>query len=100
MSCSEEGGTSGRAHAPHSENRVLIYRNELLPLSETFIQAQAGALRRFRPQFAGMRRSIRSLSLPGDSIVCADHSLLPKLSGLDHLFGFRRAFSPRLDRQL
>lgn len=35
--------------------RVLVYRNELLPPSETFVAAQAGALRRFSAGFAGLR---------------------------------------------
>jgi glycosyltransferase involved in cell wall biosynthesis len=34
--------------------KILIYRNQLLPLSETFIFAQAGALRNFDVRFAGM----------------------------------------------
>ncbi len=78
--------------------RVLIYTNQLLPLSQTFIQSQAGALRRFRPQFVGMRRSPRSLPVPADAILCSDHGLLQRLPGLDHLLGFRRMFSRKLDR--
>lgn len=34
---------------------VLIYRSELLPPSETFVAAQAHALRRYSPRFAGLR---------------------------------------------
>ncbi len=34
---------------------VLIYRTELLPPSETFVAAQAHALRHFTPCFAGLR---------------------------------------------
>jgi colanic acid/amylovoran biosynthesis glycosyltransferase len=94
------GVENGLGPSPKAEGHVLIYRNELLPLSETFIQAQAAALRRFRPQFVGMRRSVRSLPMPSDSIVCADHGLLPKVRGLDHALGFRRMFSANLDQQL
>jgi glycosyltransferase involved in cell wall biosynthesis len=36
--------------------KVLVYRNELLPSSETFILSQANSLRRFRPVFAGLQR--------------------------------------------
>jgi glycosyltransferase involved in cell wall biosynthesis len=36
--------------------RVLIYRNELLPSSETFILSQTNALRRFRPLLGGLTR--------------------------------------------
>ena len=34
---------------------VLIYRSDLLPASETFVAAQAHALRRYTPCFAGLR---------------------------------------------
>jgi glycosyltransferase involved in cell wall biosynthesis len=34
---------------------VVIYRSELLPPSETFVAAQAHALRRYSPRFAGLR---------------------------------------------
>ena len=34
---------------------VLIYRSDLLPPSETFVAAQAHALRRYTPCFAGLR---------------------------------------------
>ena len=34
---------------------VLIYRSDLLPASETFVAAQARALRRYTPSFAGLR---------------------------------------------
>jgi colanic acid/amylovoran biosynthesis glycosyltransferase len=42
---------------------VLIYRDELLPLSETFIQAQAAALVHFKPHFAGLKPALRTLPL-------------------------------------
>jgi glycosyltransferase involved in cell wall biosynthesis len=42
---------------------VLVYRNELLPPTETFILSQAMALRRFRPLFGGLRRVSDGLDL-------------------------------------
>ncbi|TAK11672.1 MAG: glycosyltransferase [Anaerolineae bacterium] len=36
--------------------RIAIYRDELLPLSETFILSQSGAYRRYEPWFIGSRR--------------------------------------------
>lgn len=36
--------------------RILIYRTELLPASETFIAVQTAALKRYSPFFAGLRR--------------------------------------------
>ena len=43
--------------------RVLVYRNELLPPTETFIVSQANALRRFQPLFAGLRQLRDGLDL-------------------------------------
>jgi colanic acid/amylovoran biosynthesis glycosyltransferase len=40
-------------------------------MSETFIQAQAGALRSFRPQYVGLLPATRSLPLPGDAMLFA-----------------------------
>ena len=54
--------------------RVLIFRHELLPVSETFVAAQAGALRQWTPRFAGLRRAARTLPLPADAIVLTDGS--------------------------
>ena len=43
--------------------KVLIYRNELLPPSETFILSQANALRRFQPIFVGLKRVSSGLEI-------------------------------------
>lgn len=49
---------------------VLIYRSELLPPSETFVAAQAHALRRYSPRFAGLRRVPGGLSVdPWESVL-------------------------------
>ncbi|WP_236147039.1 hypothetical protein [Scytonema millei] len=42
---------------------VLIYRNNLLPASETFVQKQAEALRDFIPYYVGSRL-VQGLQLP------------------------------------
>jgi len=44
--------------------RVLVFRSDLLPLSETFIAAQTAALQRYQVVFAGLRRCNLSLPLP------------------------------------
>jgi glycosyltransferase involved in cell wall biosynthesis len=56
--------------------RVLIYRNELLPPSETFILSQTNALRRFRPSFGGLTRVIDGLDLSSHrvSTLCGPES--------------------------
>jgi glycosyltransferase involved in cell wall biosynthesis len=45
-----------------SQKTVLVYRNELLPISETFIKEQALALRQWRPVLVG-RRLLHQLPL-------------------------------------
>ena len=46
-----------------SRPKVLIFRNEVLPTSETFILAQTKALRSFEPVFAGVHAAPHSLAL-------------------------------------
>lgn len=74
--------------------RVLLFRSELLPVSETFIAAQAGALRRHEPWFAGLKRVTEGLSLEEErTITVANTNLFPaKLSRRIYL---RSGFAPR-----
>jgi len=48
---------------------VLIYRDQLLPGSETFIRAQAEHLPTYQPYYTGMKHIPDGLSLPGDRSV-------------------------------
>jgi glycosyltransferase involved in cell wall biosynthesis len=59
-------------HVPLMPPRILIYRSELLAYSETFIAAQASALRTSIPIFAGLRRIRHSLDLPCQSFAVAE----------------------------
>lgn len=63
------------------KGKVVIYRNELLPSSETFILSQAGALRRFEPLFAGLRRVANNLDMARHPVltVCSTDSLTEKV---------------------
>jgi colanic acid/amylovoran biosynthesis glycosyltransferase len=62
-----------------SRPKVVIFRNELLPLSETFVLAQAKALRTFDPVFAGVHPAPRSLMIEPDPVfVSSSHSLIGK----------------------
>lgn len=60
--------------------KVLIYRNELLPPSETFVLSQANAQRRFEPVFAGLTRVSGGLDLAPHhvSTLCGPESLAEK----------------------
>lgn len=51
--------------------RVLLLRAELLPASETFIVAQAGALRRYEAGFAGLKRVAGGLEV-GEVVAVLD----------------------------
>jgi glycosyltransferase involved in cell wall biosynthesis len=52
---------------------VLIYRSELLPPSETFVAAQAHALRRYSPVFGGLRRVPAGLPIdPCESVLLTE----------------------------
>lgn len=51
--------------------RVLLFRSELLPVSETFIAAQAAALRRHEPWFAGLNRVPGGLPLDESRVITA-----------------------------
>jgi colanic acid/amylovoran biosynthesis glycosyltransferase len=48
---------------------VLIFKETLLPLSETFIAAQASHLTQFSPRYVGLGRVSPSLPLPDDSVL-------------------------------
>jgi colanic acid/amylovoran biosynthesis glycosyltransferase len=56
---------------------ALIYKTVLLPISETFIQAQAGALKTFRGRFAGLYPASESLALPSDTILAVKDTSWP-----------------------
>ena len=57
---------------------VLIYRSDLLPPSETFVAAQAHALRRFCPCFAGLR--LVPAGLPLDPSFAEQKKILKALA--------------------
>jgi|SRR6185312_1035443 len=44
--------------------KVLLFRESILPISETFIAAQAGSLREYEVEFCGIRPTRPSLCVP------------------------------------
>jgi colanic acid/amylovoran biosynthesis glycosyltransferase len=54
-----------------NQGTIVVFRIQLLPPSETFIAAQAGAMRRFSPFFVGWRK-IAGIELPRDSSWTVD----------------------------
>jgi colanic acid/amylovoran biosynthesis glycosyltransferase len=63
---------------------VVIYRNDLLPVSETFILAQTSTLRRFTPLYVGLRRATPSLPLPEMSKILSHDSGLAGIIQATH----------------
>jgi len=80
--------------------RVLFYRNELLPLSETFIAAQASALTRYEPWFAGMKRVPGGIALDEARVIVAteEKTLRGKIARSVYLqTGFAPGFLRRIE---
>lgn len=60
--------------------KVLIYKNKMLPYSQTFVRAQAEALINFQPHYLGLRK-IQGLALPEDrSYFLSNGSLWGKVN--------------------
>jgi glycosyltransferase involved in cell wall biosynthesis len=62
--------------------RVAIYRDSLLPPSETFIARQVAAFTRYEPFFVGTRRARPSLTLSTRALVLREIEQLPLLQDL------------------
>ncbi len=79
--------------------RVLLFRSELLPVSETFISGQAAALRRHEPWFAGLKRVPGALALDEARmiVVTEANSLREKIARRVYL---RAGFAPRFLRRI
>lgn len=80
--------------------RVLWFRSELLPGSETFVAAQAGALTRYEPWFAGLTRVSGGLELDDQCVIVLDGngSLLGKVARRLYLrMGFAPGFLRRME---
>lgn len=79
--------------------RALLFRSELLPVSETFIAAQAGALRRYEPWFAGLKRVRGGLALDETRVIvpARTDSLRAKIARRVYL---RAGFAPEFLRRV
>ena len=78
-------------------NRVLIYRMDLLPPSETFILEQARALRRFQPRLIGLTPPEPASNILADAILLGqDRSLISRLRKRIY---WKTGFAPSLNRR-
>jgi len=79
--------------------RVLIYRSELLPASETFIAAQAHDMRRYDPWFAGLKLVPNGVDLDRSRVtLLAENGSLP--DRIQRRIFLTTGFAPRLHREL
>jgi glycosyltransferase involved in cell wall biosynthesis len=79
--------------------RVLIYRNELLPASETFIAAQAHGMRRYDPWFAGLKLVPNGIDLDRSRVtLLAENGSFP--DRVRRRIYLTAGFAPRLHRDL
>ncbi|WP_446742689.1 glycosyltransferase [Silvibacterium acidisoli] len=89
----------GNAARSEAAKTVLIYRDELLPTSETFIQTQAAGLQRYRARYVGVVRS--SPSLPNlEDAVLAIPPAHPSFKTLRIGFYYKTGFAPRFYREI
>jgi colanic acid/amylovoran biosynthesis glycosyltransferase len=71
---------AGRDFRECKMSTVIIFRNELLPISETFIEAQVRSLKSFQPRYVGLVPASRSLPLPASTIfLCGWRSRFSRL---------------------
>jgi glycosyltransferase involved in cell wall biosynthesis len=78
--------------------RVLLFRSELLPVSETFICGQAAALRRYEPWFAGLKRVPGGLALDEARVIATEaNSMRSKIARRIYL---RAGFAPHFLRRI
>lgn len=79
--------------------RVVIFRSEVLPMSETFIREQAEALMRFEPLYAGLKYVSPGLPPSAQSILLASpdtrFAMLKTL--LYQMGGYGPAFRSRIE---
>ena len=62
---------AGLVNQTANQGTIVVFRIQLLPPSETFIVAQAAAMRRFSPFFVGWRRTA-GIDLPQDTSWTVD----------------------------
>ncbi len=71
---------AGRDFREYKMSTVIIFRNELLPISETFIEAQVRSLKSFQPRYVGLVPANRSLPLPANTIfLCGRRTRFSRL---------------------
>lgn len=77
---------------------AVIFRYELLHPSETFIGAQAAALKSFRPCYAGIQHAPNSLPIPEDSVLLMQSYTIPEK--IERLIFSNTGWAPRFSRRL
>jgi colanic acid/amylovoran biosynthesis glycosyltransferase len=78
-------------------NKAIIFRDRLLSSSETFIQAQAEALKTFQPVYAGLRPATPSLPITPDVLMTRAVGTVGKAAALAYRL---TSFAPSFHRAL
>lgn len=76
---------------------VLIFKETLLPVSETFIAAQVGQLKQFTPRYVGLGRVSPSLAVPSDSILLTKD--ISRISGFQQKLYRRAGIAPEFHKR-
>lgn len=77
--------------------KVLIYRTDVLPISETFVMGQMNALKSFRPRIMGLCRPEKSLEVASDAIVLTGKRTLSSI--IRKKLYWKTGIAPRFHRQ-
>ncbi|MFZ0662712.1 MAG: glycosyltransferase [Acidobacteriaceae bacterium] len=78
---------------------MLLFRSELLPVSETFIAGQGAALRRYEPWFAGLKRVRNGLALDESRVIAATDGVSLRDKVVRRVY-LRTAFAPDFLRRV
>ena len=82
---------------PQSKRTVLIFKETLLPISETFIAAQSACLTQFVPRYVGLGRVSPSLEIPESSILLTSR-ITPQASLQQKMYR-RTGFAPGFHKE-
>lgn len=81
------------------KENIIIYRDSLLPISETFIKSQAENLETFTPFFAGYKRVENGLPLPDKSTLVSSDKISNR-NTISEVLMKQSKWNPRLTNRM
>lgn len=102
--CSSPGHTAAKHLVKENQPHILVFTDQLLPISNTFIRSQMESLRRFEPYYVGLKynndialNSKRTYVLNSGTTVGALRSAMFKLIPYSpSIYHYAKQISPRL----